>query len=118
MAKPSKCISVAEARALQSNWMATRAADIQKVQGINDTRDFTFSVNDLQEFLDYVQQESSKQGIANPGIRIYFGAYGEASGGKATVFLAATDGTDGDSGNNYDIDPLNRGINGWPPNAY
>ena len=37
---------------------------------------------------------------------------------KATVFLNATDSDDGNSANNYGIDPLNKGDNGWPPNAY
>jgi hypothetical protein len=37
---------------------------------------------------------------------------------KATVFLCATDGDNANSNNNYNLDPLNRGGTGWPPNAY
>ena len=37
---------------------------------------------------------------------------------KATVFLNATESDDGNSANNYGIDPLNLGLGGWPPNAF
>ncbi len=37
---------------------------------------------------------------------------------KATIFLNATESDDGNSANNYGIDPLNLGDGGWPPNAY
>ena len=118
MAKPDKCISVEEARNLQSNWVETRAAEIKKAEGATDARDFTFSLNDLQEFLDYVKEASTEQGISNPGVRVYFGAYDSEESTKATVFLAATDGAGGDANNNYNVDPLNRGNTGWPPNDY
>ena len=44
MAKPDKCISVEEARNLQSNWVETRAVEIKKAEGATDARDFTFSL--------------------------------------------------------------------------
>ncbi len=37
---------------------------------------------------------------------------------KATVFLNATKSDDGDSDNNYNVDPLNRGDEGFPPKVY
>jgi len=37
---------------------------------------------------------------------------------KATVFLNATDSDDGNSANNYGIDPMNVGTGGWPPKVY
>ena len=37
---------------------------------------------------------------------------------KATVFLNATESDDGNSANNYGIDPWDRGDDGFPPNAY
>ena len=117
MAKPSKCISVADARKLQDNWVATRGAEITKAQG-QDQREFIYSVEELQEFLDYVKDESAKQGIDAPGIRIYFAAYNNAKSQKATVFLAPTKGGEIDSENNYSIDPFNWGSGGWPPNIY
>ncbi|MEZ4778632.1 MAG: hypothetical protein R2786_04545 [Flavobacteriaceae bacterium] len=118
MAKPTKCISVSEARSLQNNWNASRASDIQKSMGSMDASDFTFDLEELQEFIDYVKEESTKQGISNPGIRVYLASYNSFDNNKATVFLAPTKGIESDSDNNYDIDPLNRGNVGWPPNAY
>ncbi len=37
---------------------------------------------------------------------------------KATVFLNATESDDGNSDNNYNIDPMNIGGDRWPPRAY
>lgn len=119
MAKPKNCISVSEAKDLHSNWTNTRAIEVNRLVNEEvDTRDFTFSVEDLQEYLDYIREESSKQRISNPGIRIYFAAYNETDNYKATVFLAPTTGVEKDSDNNYEIDPFNKGISGWPPNNY
>lgn len=118
MAKPAKCISEATARQLQDNWVATRATDIESGRGSVDTREFFYSLAELQEFLDYVKEESRKQGIDQPGIRIYFGAYDNDDSDKATVFLAPTQGNTVTSRNNYKIDPLNLGQGGWPPYNY
>ena len=118
MAKPTNCISVTEARSLQDNWNLTRAPEIQKLLGSMDARDFTFDLEELQEFIDYVRDESGKQGISTPGIRIYFAAYNSVESTQATVFLAPTKGIESDSDNNYDIDPLNTVIGGIPPNVY
>ena len=116
MSKPSNCITVAEARQLQDNWVATRAVDIERTQGSVDSREFLFSVAELQQFLDYIKKESDV--AAQPGVRIYFGAYDNDSSDKATVFLAPTVGTSAGANNNYNLQPLNRGITGFPPNNY
>ncbi|HBL78667.1 MAG: hypothetical protein CL527_00100 [Aequorivita sp.] len=118
MSKPSKCITVDKARELQDNWVATRAVDIERAMGSNDTREFLFSLEELQEFLDYVRAESKKQEITNPGVRIYFGAYDNDTTDKATCFLAPTVGINSGAPNNYKIDPFNTVIGGWPPHSY
>lgn len=118
MAKPAKCISVEEARKLQDNWVSTRAKDIENAQGEEDQREIIYSVEELQEFLDYVKEESTAQGVSNPGIRIYFAAYDNADSDKATVFLAPTKGSAVTSDNNYNIEPFNFGSGGWPPYKY
>lgn len=118
MAKPANCISVTEARTLQTNWRSTRAVEIEAAQGSKDACDFVFSVDELQEFIDYVKDLSTKQGINSPGIRVYFAAYDDDQSDKATVFLAPTKDVTADADNNYSIDPLNRGQTGWPPNNY
>jgi hypothetical protein len=118
MSKPAKCISVKEARQLQTNWKSTRAAYIEKEHGSADTCEFLYSVEELQEFLDYVKSESLKEGITSPGVRIYFAAYDSFTSDKATIFLAPSKSGDAGSENNYNIDPFNFGQGGWPPNIY
>lgn len=118
MAKPAKCISVTEAKQLQDNWKSTRAVDIESALGYVDTREFFFSVDELEEYLSYVKAQSAEQSISKPGIRIYFAAYDSDASDKATVFLAPTNGSTSASANNYTIDPFNKGMGGWPPNNY
>jgi len=118
MTKPSKCISEDKARALQDNWVATRQPEIDRALGYTDAREAFYTVEELEEFLSYVKEESKKQGITNPGIRIYFGAYDDDTSNKATVFLAPTMSDDKNSENNYLIESLNYGQGGWPPKNY
>lgn len=118
MGRPKNCITVTAAKTLQNNWNTTRAVDIEKAMGTKDVCAVTFNIDQLQEFITYVKTESAKQGIDNPGIRVYFAAYNDKESNKATVFLNATKSDDGNSANNYGIDPMNVGTGGWPPNAY
>jgi hypothetical protein len=130
MEKPKKCISVELAKALQIKWEGSRAKDIDLAQGYQDTREFWYSVEELQEYLNYVKERSAEQGVKDPGIRIYFGAYPKSSIKKsyATVFLAPTKGrsappegedeTSVHAENNYDIEPLNESSGGMPPFTY
>lgn len=116
MSKPSNCITVAQARQLQNNWIATRAVDIEVAMGFPDAREFLFSVAELQQFLDYIKAGSSFG--AQPGVRIYFAAYDNVANDKATVFLAPTLGVTAGSPNNYSLEPLNKSISGFPPQNY
>ena len=118
MTKPKNCIPVADAKALQKNWNDNQAKDIESKMGSKDVCAVTFNIDQLQQFIDYVKSESTKQSIDNPGIRVYFAAYDDGKDNKATVFLNATDSDDGNSANNYGIDPLNGGTGGWPPKIY
>ncbi len=94
-----------------------------KGAGFKDTFETWFSVEELQEYLDYVKSKISD----NPGIRIYFGNYGKDVGPKddsCTVFLSPTKG--GDSANldmakvenDYDTESYNSGQGGQPPIGY
>ncbi len=118
MATPAKCISVEEARTLQDNWVATRQPEIDRTLGYQDTREFIYSVDELQEYLNYVKEESKKQSIENPGIRFYFSAYNTDANNKATLFLAPTENSAIGSNNNYAIKPFNHGGSGFPPKNY
>lgn len=126
--KPRNCISVDEARKLQENWINSRGKEINRGLGYDDTREFLIKVSELQEYLDYVKEKSQEQGIADPGIRIYFGSYPGERDRKSfsTIFLAPTkrlkedsiESEEEDEDNNYEIEPLNHTQGGWPPTTY
>ncbi|WP_024771318.1 hypothetical protein [Aquimarina macrocephali] len=127
--RPAKCITQEEAKELQHVWCCTRTPEIDKCIGFEDTREFHWSVEELQEYLKYVKKKSKKQGIDNPGIRVYLGAYPKGKckmdKGYSTVFLAPTGAPAGEMGkggdsapNNYGIEPFNEGGAGNPPVIY
>ena len=118
MSRPTDCITVPEAKTLQANWMANQAADIASAQGAPDSCAVTFNIDQLQQFINYVKAESQDKGILAPGIRVYFASKVGQLSGNATVFLCAAESDNANSNNNYNIDPLNKGNSGWPPNAY
>lgn len=118
MKPPKNCISIDEARALQTRWVNTRAQAIKNAMGAEDAREVLFSIEELQEYIDYVKAESAAQGITDPGVRVYFGAYTAEKGNRATVFLAPTEGTQSTSKNNYKIKAYNQIFGGWPPFGY
>jgi hypothetical protein len=123
MSKPTDCIPVAEAKTYQANWMAVNEPSSPAPgQPAESVCCVTFNIDQLQQYIDYVKVESANQGILNPGIRVYFAAYNSGTvanvASTTTVFFCPTDGDAKNSANNYNIDPLNKGQNGWPPNAY
>lgn len=126
MERPAKCITVEEARSLQDYWKETRGREIEKGQKYEDTREFWYSVAELQEYINYVKEKSADQGIDNPGMRIYLGAYPSQGGkkGLSTIFLTPTMDDTSVQGsqtirlNNYSIEPMNDSQQGWPPTNY
>lgn len=128
MDQPEKCVKIEEARELHDAWKSTRGKYIEDAQGYEDTCEFWYSIEELEQYLTYVKQKSREQGVTNPGIRIYLGAYASTEKEKSfsTVFLAPTmdssDKSDTDAGdehpNNYDIAPMNESHTGYPPRSY
>ncbi|WP_289021360.1 hypothetical protein [uncultured Salegentibacter sp.] len=128
MKKPKKCISVEEARKEQDEWVKTRGKDIREAEGYEDTREFWYSLDELQEYLDYVREKSKEQGVEKPGIRFYLGAYPKTKEKKSytTMFLSPTKEAQGDTEsteedtdpNNYEIEPMNITHGGYPPKDY
>ncbi len=129
MSKPVKCITVEEARELQNNWKNSRGKEIERGQGYVDTREFWYSIAELEEYIAYVKKKSEEQGVSNPGLRIYLGAYPSRAQKKSltTVFISPTmdesavenaDSNEGEHENNYSIEPFNESQNGWPPKEY
>lgn len=129
MKKPAKCISVEEAKKQQQEWIHTRGREIERGGKFKDTRDFWYSLDELQGYLDYVREKSKEQGVEKPGIRFYLGAYpGNAHKGSSSIFLAPTREKDATveteteeeekDPNNYEIEPYNTIGTGWPPLDY
>jgi|SRR5690606_16261391 len=129
MERPVKCISVEEARTLQNNWKKSRGKEIENGQGYEDTREFWYSIAELEEYIKYVKEKSGEQGIKNPGLRIYLGAYPKQGNKKSlsTIFISPTTDEVGGTSmednedvylNNYSIEPLNLSQSGWPPKEY
>ena len=118
MAKPKKCITPQDAEKLFAHWSSTRGEALKNHLGEHDTCEFTLSISEIREYLDYVESESKDLGISNPGVRLYFGAYDDDKSKKATFFLAPTMGEDKDDENNYKMDPWNLHHGGIPPKNY
>lgn len=129
LSKPKKCISKEEAKELHDNWCNDREGHLKKNLGFTDTREFWWSLEELEEYLAYVKKESKKQGIHDPGIRVYLGAHSKKQckkdKGYSTLFLSPTgsepraSGKDGGSReNNYRIAAFNGAGAGDPPKDY
>jgi hypothetical protein len=118
MGNPANCISVATAKQLQKNWNDTRAREIDQAQGSQDTFEFTFDIDELQEYIDYVKEEAKKQQLGSVGLRLFFAAYDDSKSKKATIFLCPSASNDANSNNLYSIDPFNNNTGGWPPKRY
>jgi len=114
--KPKNCIDNTEAMEMREHWVNTRAKAIDNDLGFTDTRDFVWSVEELEEYLAYVKRKSISQGIENPGIRVSLAAYKDSN--NATLFFSPTIGTLSNSENNYKIESFNKGNGGWPPNDF
>ena len=132
--KPEKTISVKEARVLQNNYISTRGAILKDTFGYEDSREFWYSLEELEEYLAYVKQEAKAQGYEDLGIRIYLAAYEPTKDkefGLSTIFLTPTGKKivqkgnffsflepDSHDENIYSISPLNDNQSGWPPKNY
>jgi len=91
-----------------------------------DNRSSWYSLEDIKAYLRHAEAQAKELGHELNGIRIYYGAYPTVEGkaGYSTSFIVPTaiipDGKDGGNGDGSDIpdgDALNKGSNGWPPNA-
>ncbi|MDT0644330.1 hypothetical protein RM553_15940 [Zunongwangia sp. F363] len=123
MAKPLQKISVKAAKELQERWWKTRSKVITDGEEHRDTCEFKFSIAELQEYLDYVKEKSARQGIKDPGISIWLGAYAktEEKPGLTTLFFSATKESAAEDcryESNDEIEPSNEITGKWPPEPY
>ena len=128
--KPKNAISYKEAKGLQQEFLTTRANTLnkalnfkQKIKG-QDVRDVTFDLQEMKQYIAYVEAEAKKKGLNGLGLRVYFGAYPKndtktKSPGYSTVFFMPTHQSKSSKGQDEiieGVDGLNRATNGIPPN--
>jgi len=107
---------------------------LQKLYGseVTDNREVWFDLENLKNYIHYVETQSAEKGYKNLGLRVYLGAEIDNKVPRSTVFFWPThrkeiDSTipknnflpqnDKDNDNSEDIDGLNYGNSGQPPSG-
>jgi hypothetical protein len=129
---PNGLISPEKAKEMNQEFIKTRSKELDKIVEKLDSKpkkkDALSSWFSLEEIKNYITYVESKASDVN-GLRVYFGAYGKKATEKSntsTVFIVPTrlqpessqkegvaGGVNSDIG---DVDALNRGGQGDPPN--
>ena len=135
-----KLITPKEAKDLNQRFDKTRGKALNKIVEVEtgnlkdkDAISSWFSLDDLKEYIAYVEAEGKERNITINGLRVYFGAYSKKDKktdkkALSTVFFVPTqpkigsmqkDGIgDGDGGSDVDdIDGMNEGGTGQPPSS-
>ncbi len=115
MATPKGIITAQRAQSLNDNWTTLRAKANEAAAGQPDNRSSWYSLPDMKDFLDYIQENNPKVN----GVRFYLGVETskENPKGMTTIFMVPTED---DNGSNQDItgaDGMDRGDLGDPPQA-
>ena len=94
---PKQIISLAQADSLYNNYSVRRAANIFKMENQNSSensfqpaRFMSVDIENLKEYLSYVEKRAMEGGTTIDSLRIYLGNYGNVEGKrnrKNTVFL-------------------------------
>ncbi|MFH6602932.1 hypothetical protein ACEZ3G_05545 [Maribacter algicola] len=132
IAPPEQTIDLKLAAQLQQEYVRTRADSINAMLDKVDTRDFWFSLETMEQYIDYVKSEGEKKGYKDMGIRIFYAAYPQdsrdprADPGYSTVVLVPTMGKPRIANGFFPVAPiqstaggikaLNFGSGGHPPN--
>lgn len=93
--RPTQLITRKFAKELHTNFMKYRASILSKYIKKEDANAAWFSIEELENYIQYVKTKGEKTGYDVNGIRIYFGVYPEQKkyaekAGLMTVFLQAT----------------------------
>ncbi|MFD1292873.1 hypothetical protein ACFQ5N_03400 [Lutibacter holmesii] len=135
-----KRITPEEAKELNQNFVKTRSKKLNKIveeeEGHPHEKDAIsswFSLDEIKEYIAYVEKQGKEKGIDINGLRVYFGSYGAkdkktANKGLSTVFFVPTKARVGaklkgelvsvDGNADVDgIDGMNSGGLGQPPSA-
>lgn len=117
-----------KAEELNDNWRGNNGVGpgpVVHAAGFKDTYETWFSVEELENYLDYVKKNIPAE--ENPGIRIYFGNYGASGSPRknySTSFLAPTrevkNEVEGSTSNenDYSLEAYNDGNQNYPPVPY
>jgi hypothetical protein len=129
-------INFKEAQELNQNFVKTRSKALDRIVEIEnrkpkekDAISSWFSLEEIKNYISYVEEQAELKNLNVNGLRVYFGAYSNSiknvsKKGLATVFFVPTqvkiksdiDGGDENS-DIIDIDALNDGQVGDPPSA-
>ena len=134
-----KRITSKEAIKLNQKFIDTRSKELNKIveretgkPNEKDAISSWFSIEELEKFIKDVKREGADLGKTVNGLRVYFGAYSKKGNPKkddlSTVFMVPTeakvgslqkDGIASEAGSSdiTDIDGLNYGQTGNPPDA-
>jgi hypothetical protein len=134
--KPKGVITPKEAKVLNDDWTKKRANLLfDSIAGRPDNRSAWWSVEEIQNYINYAANQTGELGYEMDGLRVYFGVYPKsAPDGRAnysTVFIVPTGKKiksqgaviplnllQGGGGVDIDLaDPLNRGETGIPPGS-
>ena len=132
--KPQGVITPKEAKVLNDNWTKERADLLfDSIAKRPDNRSAWWSLEDIQNYINYAENQTGELGYEMDGLRMYFGVYPRsAPDGRAnysTIFIVPTgkkrksegsllsiDLLQGGGGPDIDdADPLNKGNNDIPP---
>lgn len=139
--KPKGLITYEQANKLEEAYKKNQHQIINKYLSndgiaITDNREVWFSLDELENYINYVKKESTKNKLENLGLRVYFGAKKDENNVyKSTIFFFPTNKSNTKSGsftslskssfsnedsniNSYGIDGLNYGSSGRPPSEF
>lgn len=92
--KPTGLITPAQAKSLDANWTKSRKRAVDSAAGRPDNRSSWWSLEDIQNYLVYAENQAESLGYEMDGIRVYLGVYpSNALDGKAdytTMFMVPT----------------------------
>ena len=93
--KPKGLITPAEAKVINDNWTKERANLLfDSIAGRPDNRSAWWSVEDIQNYINYAENQTGELGYEMDGLRVYFGVYPNAApDGRAnysTLFIVPT----------------------------
>ncbi len=134
-----KRITSAEAKELNQNFIKTRSKALDKIVEVEtgkpkqkDAISSWFSLDELKEYIAYVEAQGKAKNITVNGLRVYFGAYAKNDknadkNALSTVFFIPTKPKVGslqkdsimlvESSDITDIDGMNGGTVGDPPSS-